>query len=96
MNLKRSLQLYKILEPYLPEDLDLEPFDFISIIVHNIRESENYTDYIKALEFLSGMPKVELIRMGTMELFELFAEGLTQIQIIKLAEYCRNIGLNNA
>lgn len=96
MNLKRSLQLYKILEPYLPEDLELEPFDFISIIVHNIKESENYKAYLDAIEFISGMPRVELIRMGTMELFELFAEGLTEVQIISLTKYCRDMGLNNA
>jgi len=96
MNLKRSLQLYKILEPYLPEDLDLEPFDFISIIVHNIRESENYKIYLDTIEFISGVPRLELIRMETIELFELFAEGLTDIQIIGLTRYCRDIGLNNA
>jgi len=96
MNLKRSLELYKILEPHLPEDLELEPFDFISIIVHNIKESERYSDYINALEFISGKPRNHLLVMETMELFELFAEGLSEIQIIYLTSFCRDIGLSDA
>ena len=96
MNLKRSLKLYKMLEPHLPEDLDLEPFDFISIIIHNIKESGSHNTYIEALEFISGLPKSELLNMDIMDLFELFVEGLTDIQIIYLTEYCRKTGLSHA
>lgn len=95
MNLKRSLQLYKILEPYLPEDLDLEPFDFISIIVRNMAESKT-GDYIKALSFITEVPENRLIQMQIPDLFELFANGLIDVQIIYLTEFCRNKGLNNA
>jgi len=95
MNLKRSLQLYKILEPYLPEDLDLEPFDFISIIVRNMAESKT-GDYIKALSLITEAPENRLIQMQIPDLFELFANGLIDVQIIYLTEFCRNKGLNNA
>lgn len=96
MNLNRSLKLYKILEPHLPEDLDLEPFDFVSIIVHNMKESGNHNAYIDAIEFISSLPRSELLSMDIVELFEMFAEGLTDVQIIELTRYCRKIGLNNA
>lgn len=95
MNLKRSLQLYKILEPYLPEDLDLEPFDFISIIIQNMAESKT-GDYIEAIEFITGIPESDLIQRTIPELFELFTEGLITVQIVYLTEFCRNKELNNA
>ena len=96
MNLKRSLKLYKMLEPHLPEDLELEPFDFISIIVHNIKESKRHNDYIDILEFVSGMPRSELLSMEFIDLFEMFAEGMTDLQIIYLAKFCKKMGLSDA
>ncbi|MHA2085433.1 MAG: hypothetical protein ACXADW_21825 [Candidatus Hodarchaeales archaeon] len=96
MNLKKSLELYKILEPHLPEDLELEPFDFVSKIVRNIKENEQHNDYIKAIEFISGISKDELITMEVMKLFEIFTDGMVDIQVIYLTKFCRDIGLSNA
>ena len=95
MNLHKSLELYKILEPHLPEDLELEPFDFVSIIIENIKESSNHKDYITAIELVSEKPKKELLSLEIMDLFEIFTSGMIDIQIIDLTKFCRDIGLSD-
>ena len=95
MNLHKSLELYKILEPYLPDDLELEPFDFIGTIIENIKESGKHKDYITAIELISNKSKDDLLSLETMDLFTLFTNGMIEIQIIDLTTFCVDIGLSD-
>lgn len=96
MNLHKSLELYRLLEPHLPEDLELEPFDFIGTIIENIKKSGKHRDYITAIELVSEKSKDDLLSLETMDLFELFTDGLVDVQIIDLTRFCNDIGLSDA
>ena len=80
--LDKSLELYKLLEPYFPEELDSEPFDFISIIVHNIRVSGNHMDFADAVAMMARKERKEILRMNTGDILDLFIDGLSENQII--------------
>lgn len=96
LSLKDALKLHKLLEPYCPKDLDIEPFDFVSIIIENIKKSNQHKDYIDAIVMMSGLSQKALLSVDPSDVLEIFIDGIAMNNTMHLVRICRDIGLNNA
>ena len=93
LSIDKALQLYTILAPYLPDEID-DGFNFVGTIIENIKNSGNHRDYIEAIALMNNMLFDEILFMDIGEIITKFTEGLVINKIWALKEFCNKVGLN--
>jgi len=91
LNLDKALQLYFMLERFLPETDGIEILDFIGTIIDNIM-SENSTAWVDALTLMMNCSRdyiLENIKPEQSLLF--FTEGLSVNRILHLRTFCNKV-----
>jgi hypothetical protein len=93
LNLEKALQLYDIIGKFLPQNSEIgtEILDFVGIIVENIIQSGNHTDYIKAVELMTGMEKQTILHSDPVEILKLFTQCLIENRILDLKEFVEGL-----
>ena len=93
INLDKAIQLYDVIGKYLPDDNLDDPLDYIHKVIHAIRESENYIDYLHAISIMAEYKIADIIENSTSEeALNLFAEGLLINRIVELRTFLEKIG----
>lgn len=93
--ISKALQLYQILAPYLPDEIDEDDFNFVGTIIENIKISGNHRAYIEAISLMADMPFDEVLQYDPVsEVPPMFAEGLLTNNIIALRDFCIKAGFN--
>jgi len=94
LSIDKALQLYTILAPYLPDEID-DGFNFVGTIIENIKNSGNHRDYIEAIALMNNIPVDMVLQYDPAgEALTMFAEGLVINNIVLLREFCTKAGLN--
>ena len=94
LSIDKALQLYTILAPYLPDEID-DGFNFVGTIIENIKNSGNHRDYIEAIALMNNIPVDIVLQYDPAgEALTMFAEGLVINNIVLLREFCTKAGLN--
>ncbi len=94
LSIDKALQLYQILAPYLPDEID-DGFNFIGTIIDNIKNSGNHRAYIEAIALMNNIPVDVVLQFDPInDSLKMFAEGLVVNNISSLREFCKKVGLN--
>lgn len=94
LSINKALQLYKILAPHFPEEID-DSFNFVGKIIDNIKNSGNHRKYIEAIALMADMDFEEVLQYDPKtEAIEMFAEGLAINKIMQLKLFCEKVGIN--
>ena len=94
LSIDKAIQLYKILAPYLPDEVG-DDFNFVGTIIENIKNSGNHRAYIEAIALMADLPFDEVLQYDpTSEVPSMFAEGLLVNNIVKLKDFCEKVGYN--
>lgn len=94
LSIDKAFQLYKILAPYLPDEVG-DDLNFVGTIIENIKNSGNHRAYIEAIAFMADMPFDEVLQYDPeKEVPAMFAEGLLSNNIILLKDFCKRIDFN--
>ena len=94
LSISKALQLYKILAPYLPDEIG-DDFNFIGTIIDNIKNSGNLRAYIEAIAVMADMDFDEVLQYDPVaEALPMFTEGLVTNKILHLKDFCLKVGLN--
>jgi len=93
LNLEKALELYSIIGKHLPENVDgnLDVLDFIGTIVNNIKESGNHRDYLDSVLILTEQDEQDILQLESIEVLNMFTQGLMDNQIISLKKFCESI-----
>jgi hypothetical protein len=95
LTLDKAVQLYELLGSHIPEyNEGDETIDFIEKMVHSIRTNGTGTEYIEAVELMSGMPLETLSQFAPIEILDLFTESIAENQIISLKGFLDKVGYN--
>jgi hypothetical protein len=91
MNLKKAIQLYEILEPYL-DNLN-EETSFLDFTVRVIKESTEKKDgaYARSLALMTGHSLEELAEFSSDYNINLFIKGLKENRIYELKIFCESL-----
>lgn len=95
LNLSDALELHGILGKHLPENVDLEPLEFIGTIIKNIRQSGEHFDYIDAVSLMTKESIDDLVQKEPVEVLGLFTKGLEMNSIVSLKAFWDRVGLKN-
>lgn len=98
LTLRESLELYDILGKYIPkvEDENNDALEFIGKIIDNVNTSGHHEDYINAIVLMSGRDWDEIKLLQSSDILDLFIEGLSVNQIVKLKSFFDMIGFAHA
>ena len=98
LTLDKAMELYEILGVHIPdvEDKDISALEFIGKIVKNIKESGEHQRYVDAVMLMSGNTWEELKALNSVDVLEMFIDGLSTNKIVKLKMFCEEIGFNDA
>jgi hypothetical protein len=89
----KALQLYKLLAPYIPDDIDDE-LELSSQILNNIRNSEHKEVYAEVVILFSGKTLDELIAYNADEILQMFIEGIKENRLVDLKKFVEQVGYN--
>jgi hypothetical protein len=64
--------------------------------VRSIRESDEHKRYVDAVMLMSGVEWEELKQLNSMDVLELFIEGLSINRIARLHTFCKDVGYSYA
>ena len=93
LSIDKAIQLYEILAPYLPEEID-DGFNFIGTIIENIKNSGNHRAYIEAIALMADMSFDEVLQYDpATEALSMFMNGLVINKIFLLKDFCNKVGI---
>ena len=88
-----ALDLYMVLKPHLPEKPDESGIRYVKDIVDSMAE-KNPQDYLDSILLMTGMTEDELEKgYSTIEIRDMFVDGLVTNQIASLADFGRTLKL---
>lgn len=76
---------------YIPDDVDTNMLHFMGIIVKNILNGENPSDYFNAVILTSGKTSDELKALSPESVLDLFVRGLLENNINELMRFYRRL-----
>ena len=89
----KSLELYGLIKPHLPEvDEGVEFVAFIRAVIDSMRETD-FVDYVMSVQLLHGLELDEVLEMESQDIFIAFLEGLSKNKIFVLVRFCESLGL---
>ena len=91
LNLRKALELYDILLPYLPEKYNVDIYDFVLEVISNIVKADKHFDFIKAMSIILNKSTMEVLSMNRKEATKMFIDELIENDIIYLIEFCRSL-----
>lgn len=88
LGLEKALELYFIVQPYIPKDKNLTIADACS----QIFQSMSGREVVSCITILTGLDKTEIIKGDAIEYFVSFIEGMTSNNILFMQEFFSKIG----
>ncbi|MBD3268437.1 hypothetical protein GF373_17355 [bacterium] len=78
INLEKAVDLYNILEPYLPPK-ESKSLDFINYVVNGMLDSrEGAEKYLRSVQIMHDLTMKELQKKSSEEVLTLFIDGLVE------------------
>lgn len=92
LNIYQALELYDLLKPYLPEEIDerQEAVDFVLDLIGGMKTEEGAEAYFEALDLMdSELPE----NAAAPDYVNAFIEGLTGNSVVSLSDFSSKLGL---
>lgn len=92
--IEKAIQLFHLLDPFIPKEDNLQPVEIISKIVYNIKASNQHRVYLEVLALMQETDIQTIIDSYSPEqsIIE-FTIGLQENQILALREFCNKVGI---
>ena len=91
LNLKKSFQLYEILEPYLTELEETSSYLEVAIVIIKKSTENNDGAYARSLSLMTGHNFEELADFPSSHNIKLFVEGLQKNNVYELKLFCESL-----
>ena len=94
LNLEQAMQLYELLEDYLPKmKLDFNLLDFVAETVENMKSKQRYDVYFDAVSLMTGYDTESMIANNDPEdVLKYFIDGLIENDIVRLITSMEKLG----
>lgn len=94
LSISKAIQLYHLLEHYLPVVVEVSALKFIAEIMYNIKVTGNHRVYLEALALMQDTTIDTIIETYTPEeSLNQFSIGLQENQILALKDFCDRVGI---
>ena len=97
LNTKEAVELYTLLNPYLPKEFDEEDLlSFAGTILEGMIDLDRHGDYLHAVEILCEEKYAYIVTLEIDEIFQAFVEGLLKNEFFTLVKFCRELGYGSS
>lgn len=94
LNIREAIRLYVTIRPHLPDEPKPESFilDYVKVVISSMKHKDPYA-YLDTVLTLTGLTEEELREYSSVEILEMFIDGLVLNQILSLDSFCKRLGI---